>query len=66
MGAHKSRMTKERINELSAETQFTKEEIKMWHDGFLKDCPTGRLTKTEFAKIYRGFFPQGDASSFAA
>ena len=31
----------------------------------LKTC-IGRLTKTEFAKIYRGFFPQGDATAFAA
>ena len=66
MGAHKSVMTKKRIHELSEETHFTPTEIRHWHDGFLKDCPTGRLTKTEFAKIYRSFFPHGDPTSFAA
>lgn len=66
MGAHKSVMTKKRIHELSDETHFTPTEIRHWHDGFLKDCPTGRLTKTEFAKIYRSFFPHGDPTSFAA
>lgn len=42
------------------------EEIKNWYDGFLKDCPTGRLTKSEFANIYNQFFPAGDSTAFSS
>ena len=43
----------------------TKVEITRLHHGFLEDCPTGRLTKFEFAKIYNLFFPIGNPTAFA-
>ena len=43
----------------------TAKEIKQWHDGFLADCPTGKLTKNEFSKVFNQFFPTGNPTSFS-
>lgn len=80
MGASKSKLSKKQIDELSSRTfckflmirdvyflicVVSEEEIKIWFAGFQKDCPTGKLSKSEFAEIYQKFFPNGDARVFA-
>lgn len=40
-------------------------QIKSHSTGFLKDCPSGKLSKQEFQKIYKQFFPFGDPTAFA-
>ncbi|OCK85170.1 EF-hand [Lepidopterella palustris CBS 459.81] len=60
-----SKLSQQELAELQKATHFDKKELQQWYKGFLKDCPSGMLTKEEFQKIYKQFFPFGDPSSFA-
>ncbi|CBY13102.1 unnamed protein product [Oikopleura dioica] len=65
MGAKQAKLNKKQLEDLSEKTKFSAKEIKHWHNGFMKDCPTGKLSKGEFSKIYTQFFPKGDPTAFS-
>ncbi|XP_028968404.1 frequenin-1 [Galendromus occidentalis] len=72
MGKKNSKLKKEVIKELVNDTYceltvcFTEKEIRQWHKGFVKDCPSGHLTEQGFLRIYKLFFPKGDPSKFTS
>ncbi|CUS21824.1 LAQU0S04e01640g1_1 [Lachancea quebecensis] len=66
MGAKTSKLSKDDLTSLRQSTYFDRREIQQWHKGFLRDCPSGALTKEEFTKIYKQFFPFGAPEEFAS
>lgn len=57
-------LTKAELNALMASTKMSRQEILKWHKGFMIDCPSGRLSKKEFLKIYEELFPTCRAKKF--
>ncbi|XP_077113960.1 recoverin [Ranitomeya variabilis] len=66
MGNSKSgALSKEILEELQLNTKFTQEELCTWYHSFLKECPSGRISKTQFETIYSKFFPDADPKAYA-
>ncbi|CAH8608035.1 unnamed protein product [Schistosoma guineensis] len=63
LGSRK-KLPKEDLEFLRTNTNFTKKQIKQWYRGFIRDCPSGQLSKKKFIEVYSGFFPDGDAEEF--
>lgn len=58
-------LSKEILEELQLSTKFTEEELCAWYQSFLKECPSGRITRQEFQSIYAKFFPDADPQAYA-
>ncbi|GMG23845.1 unnamed protein product [Ambrosiozyma monospora] len=65
MGQKTSKLNKEDLTKLRAETGFTTRELQQWYKGFRRDVPTGQLTKEDFLKIHKQFYPFGDPTDFS-
>ncbi|CCE63263.1 hypothetical protein TPHA_0E01700 [Tetrapisispora phaffii CBS 4417] len=65
MGAKASKLTKDDIASLKQSTYFDRREIQQWHKGFLRDFPSGKLTREDFVNIYKQYFPFGYPEEFA-
>ncbi|PAA73150.1 hypothetical protein BOX15_Mlig017742g1 [Macrostomum lignano] len=60
----RKKLPKEDMQFLMSNTNFTKKQIKQWYRGFIRDCPSGQLSKKKFIEVYSGFFPDGNADEF--
>ena len=59
-------LTEETIIYLMEITSFNRNEIINWHEGFIRDCPKGRLNKKKFIEVYKVFYPPGKADKFCS
>ncbi|XP_060766235.1 Kv channel-interacting protein 1-like [Neoarius graeffei] len=55
----------EGLDQLEAQTNFSKRELQELYRGFKNECPSGVVNEETFKQIYSQFFPQGDASTYA-
>ncbi|XP_063784380.1 Kv channel-interacting protein 1 isoform X1 [Pseudophryne corroboree] len=55
----------EGLEQLEAQTKFSKRELQVLYRGFKNECPTGVVNEDTFKQIYSQFFPHGDASMYA-
>jgi len=65
MGKSQSKLSPKQLSELQEHTSFDKDELRQRYKIFLKECPTGKLDRTGFARIYNQIFLFGDPNEFA-
>ena len=64
MGKNNSKLNPEQLDDLRLNTEFSDSEIKEWYKAFTLDFPCGRLNRTQFKKLYKNIFPNGDETKF--
>ncbi|KAA8585511.1 recoverin a [Etheostoma spectabile] len=66
MGNNKSSaLSKELLQELKSNTKYSESELCTWYQSFLKECPSGKISKQQFEGIYASFFPNADPTTYA-
>uniref|UniRef100_A0A8C0E994 Potassium voltage-gated channel interacting protein 1 n=1 Tax=Bubo bubo TaxID=30461 RepID=A0A8C0E994_BUBBB len=53
----------EGLEQLEAQTNFTKRELQVLYRGFKNECPSGVVNEETFKQIYAQFFPHGGKRS---
>ena len=66
MGSRICKLSNKEMKLLMDSTHLKKKELQKWYKDFMKDCPSGKLTKRIFEDIYRQLFPFGNPSKFAS
>ena len=50
MGNEQAKLSPEELRELEESTYFDKRELQKWFREFMKDCPSGSLSKDDFIR----------------
>ena len=64
MGAKLAKLDEGEIGRLRAVTAFTENENQDWYRIYIREVPTGEMSKAEFVKIYQNFFPNGNPAPY--
>ncbi|CAF2430051.1 unnamed protein product [Rotaria sp. Silwood2] len=64
--ANFTELTDNQIEMLISSTNFSAEQIREWHESFIRDYPSGKLDRKQFIEVYQKFYPQGKASNFCS
>ncbi len=60
-----SALSKELLEDLKSNTKYSEAELCTWYQSFLKECPSGKISKQQFEGIYASFFPNADPTEYA-
>ena len=58
-------LTEDEIELLLANTNLDRFKIIEWHEGFLRDCPNGKLNKKKFEETYKQLYPDGHPEKYS-
>ena len=53
------------LEEIAAETKFTKAEVKFLYRSFKQECPNGIIDEERFKEVFENIFPLGDTTKYA-
>ena len=62
MGQKHSSIPDEMLHRLRTETKFTENELSLWYKEFMKDNPTGTISRTDLKLVYNYIFPFSEES----
>lgn len=66
MGNNKSSaLSKDLLEDLKSNTTYTEEQLYAWYQAFLKECPSGCISREQFEGIYARFFPNANPKAYA-
>lgn len=65
MGNSKSgALSKDLLEDLKSNTTYTEEQLYAWYQAFLKECPSGCISREQFEGIYARFFPDANPKAY--